>query len=333
MPDAFSPSHRREGQRPQGARGEAPNQSGTGAPAPWDVLGLGNSCVDYLLAVARFPRAGESLPLDAVRRLPGGQVAGAMVGCARLGLRPRFLLRTGADEAGQWQREALAAEGVDLSLARELPGVPSAIAYILIDERTGERAVIWNTDLRLVVRPEEITGEMISRARAIYFDGKDEDACLRAATLAREVGVPVVCDIDSERPRTRELVPLIDHFISNEEFVTSLTGCADLSEALRRLRDMGPDVVCATRAVRGALAWDGNELVDSPAFPVHAVDSTGAGDAFHAGYLYGLLSGWDLRRRLRFANATGGLSCQAMGSQTGMPRREEVEALLESVPA
>lgn len=298
----------------------------------WDVLGLGNSCVDYLLAVARFPRAGESLRLDAVRRLPGGQVAGAMVGCARLGLRPRFLLRTGADEAGAWQREALTAEGVDVSLSRELDGVPSAIAYILIDERTGERAVVWNTDIRLVVQPREITEEMIAGARAIYFDGKDEEACLRAATLARRLGVPVICDIDSERPRTRELVPLIDHFISNEEFVTALTGCDDLPEALRRLRAMGPHVVCATRAVRGAVAWDGQEMIDSPAFPVHVVDSTGAGDAFHAGYLYGLLSGWALRQRLRFANATAGLSCRAMGSQTGMPRRDEVEALLESVP-
>jgi sugar/nucleoside kinase (ribokinase family) len=299
----------------------------------WDVLGLGNSCVDYLLVMARFPRAGESLPLDTVRRLPGGQVAGAMVGCARLGLRPRFLLRTGADAAGQWQREALAAEGVDLSLARELPDVPSALAYILLDERTGERAVIWNTDARLVVQPGEITEEMIAGARAVFFDGKDEEACLHAAALARRLAVPVVCDIDSERPRTRDLIPLVDHFVSNEEFVTALTGCDDLPEALRRLRAMGPGVVCATCATRGALAWDGQELIASPAFPIQAVDSTGAGDAFHAGYLYGLLAGWDLRQRLRFANATAGLSCQAMGSQTGMPTRAEVEALLESVPA
>lgn len=307
--------------------------SSSHTPPRWDVLGLGNSCVDYLLAVARFPKAGESLPLDAVRRLPGGQVAGAMVGCARLGLRPCFVLRTGADEAGEWQRAALAAEGVDLSLARELPGVPSAIAYILIDERTGERAVIWNTDARLIVQPEEITEEVVARARTVYFDGKDEEACLRAATLARRLGVPVICDIDSERARTRELVPLIDHFISNEEFVTALTGTDDLPRALRMLREMGPSVVCATRAARGAIAWDGREMVDSPAFSIHAVDSTGAGDAFHAGYIYALLQGWDLSQRLRFANATAGLSLQALGSQTGMPRLEEVQTLLETVPA
>jgi sulfofructose kinase len=295
-----------------------------------DVLGLGNSCVDLLMTVPRYPQAGESVQMVQADMQPGGQVASAMIGCARLGLRARFALRTGKDFAGERQHKALESEGVDLSLARVIEDVPSAKAYIVIDEATGERGVVWNTDTRLRVTPSDLNREIVSSARALYFDGQDEEACLQSAAWARAASRPVISDIDMERASTSALIANITDFISNAEFITRYAHEADLSRAIQRIAGEGPAVVCATLGPDGALAYDGRSFVHSPAFAVHAVDTTGAGDAFHAGYVYALLAGMPLIERLRFANATAGLSCTVKGAQTGLPHLAAVQELLAS---
>jgi len=269
-------------------------------------------------------------PVAALRResLAGGQVATAMLGCARLGLRAGMVLRTGRDEAGERQWEALGAAGVDLSLGRRLDGVPSALAYIILDAATGERGVIWNTDDGLAVRPGEVTPADVTRARVIFVDGKDEAASLQVAAWAQAAAIPVVSDVDFERPSTRALLAHISHFISNQEFVRELSGTDDLREGLRRLAALGPEVVCATCGAAGAVAFDGRDFFDSPAFLLTPVDTTGAGDAFHAGYLAALLAGSDLEHRLRVANATAAEACLQRGAQASMPSRAAVEARL-----
>ncbi|MHB8734334.1 MAG: carbohydrate kinase family protein [Terriglobales bacterium] len=294
----------------------------------WDVLGLGNSCLDHLFTLPRYPQPGESVAVLRRESLPGGQVATAMLGCARLGLRAGMVLRTGDDDAGERQWAALRAAGVDLSLARTVPGVPSALAYIILDATTGERGVIWNTDDRLAVRPGEVSRNDVARTRAVFLDGKDEEAGLQVAAWAQAAGIPVVSDVDCERASTRALLAHITHFISNEEFVRELAGTEDLHEALRRLAALGPAVVCATCGAAGAVAFDGREFLDSPAFTLIPVDTTGAGDAFHAGYLAALLAGTDLAHRLRVANATAAEACLRRGAQASMPSRAAVEARL-----
>jgi sugar/nucleoside kinase (ribokinase family) len=301
-----------------------------GARRGADVLGIGNSCVDLLMRVQHYPQAGDTAPLLRADMQPGGQVASAMIGCARLGLRAKFALRTGKDAAGDRQHSALEREGVDLSLARQIDGVPSAKAYIVIDEQTGERGVIWNTDTRLRVLPADLDEMTVTSSRALYFDGQDEEACLVAARWARAAGIPVISDIDMVRPGTASLVPCITDFISNAEFTIAYGAEPDLKAAMVRIASQGPRIVCATLGPDGAVAFDGREFIHSPAFAVHAVDTTGAGDAFHAGYVHALLAGLPLPERLRFANATAGLACTVVGAQAGLPRLSAVEALLQS---
>ncbi len=287
------------------------------------ILGLGNSCLDTLLELDHLPQAGGKARLLRKCEQPGGQAAGAMVGCARLGLRPRFLLRTGDDLAGERQRAALAAEGLDLRWARVAPGAASAQAIILTAQRAGERIVIWRTPPELAVHADEIEPAMFDGVAALYFDGRDGAACRRAAEMARARGLPVIADLDCWYPHTPALLAWVDHLIVPEEFAA-----AGLPHP-----EPGQTIV-VTRGARGAEAWtaDGPRTA-APAFPVAAVDATGAGDAFHAGYIVALLEGWPLPERLAFANAAAALACTAWGAQAGLPRRAQVEALLhQAVP-
>lgn len=294
----------------------------------FDVLGLGNSCLDQIFTLAPFPARGSSVPLAKLQTSAGGQVASALVGCRRLGLRAQFALRTGDDAAGARQRQVLQEEGIDLSLAAVVPGVPSASAYILLDQASGERAVIWNTDERLAVRPDEWPADAVAGARLLYIDGKDEAACLAAVRQARALGRPVVSDIDTPRPGTRALMAGITDFICNQEFLDALWGAGSLRDALRRVAAEGPQVACATLGAGGALALVGGQFVASPAFAVRVVDNTGAGDAFRAGYVFARLAGWPIEDRLAFANATAALACTALGAQAAMPRLADVLELL-----
>lgn len=278
------------------------------------VLGMGNACLDTLLRVEGWPQPGGKQAVGEPLCRVGGQVAGAMVGCVRLGLAAQMLLRTGDDAAGRRVWEELGAAGVGLKYARVVAGAATASATILRDGG-GERSVLWSTDVQLAVRPEEIVEEMLAGVDALLLDGRDGAACLRAAQRARARGIPVVGDLDEGYAHTAELLEWVDHLVAPESF-------APVQEA-------GNAVVVVTMGAQGARGRErGGGWVASPGFKVDVVDTTGAGDAFHAGYLYALLEGWGLRERLRFANATAALACTGVGALAGLPTRAQVEALL-----
>lgn len=293
-----------------------------------DVLGLGNSCLDQILALDPFPQPGTSTPVLYSVTAPGGQVASALVAGSRLGLRTRFALRIGDDEAGEQQRAALEREGVDLSLARKRAGVPSARALILLDVARGQRAVVWNTDTRLAVAAAEVSREIVAQARLLYIDGKDGEACLAASRWARALGRPVVSDIDTPTPWSAELIGQVSDCICNREFLPAYTGIQELEPALRKLAGEGPRMVCATLGAEGALAWTEGRWHRAPGFSVNVVDDTGAGDGFRAGYVYALLAGWPIEARLAFANATAACVCETIGAVPSMPTMAQVRQML-----
>lgn len=285
---------------------------------PPTILGLGSACWDTLLEVHTLPGPGGKSELLSERGLPGGQVASVLVGCCRLGLAASMLLRTGDDPAGARVRAALAAEGVDLTHGRIIAAAATATAYIVRD-RAGERAVIWRAPEAMAVAGADVTPAMLDGVDALFFDGRDGAACLRLAQWARARSIPVIADLDCVYPHTAALLPWIDHLVSPAEF--TLAAAAPC-----------PTVVI-TRGRDGAEGHEpGGERLHVPAFPAAVVDTTGAGDAFHAGYLFALLQGWPLPARLRFANATAACACAAVGAQAGLPTLRQVEARLANQP-
>lgn len=276
------------------------------------VMGMGNACFDTFVELAHWPQPGDKQEILRQSESVGGQVAGAMAGLARLGVATEFLLRTGDDDAGKTIHAALQAAGVGLRRARTIAGCRSARAVIL-RSHDGERSVLWDTPSDLVVEPDEIVPEVLANASALFFDGRDGAACAWAARRARGLGIPVIADLDHHYPHTAELLPLIDHLI--------------VPAAMGEVR--GASVTVITQGAEGCEAFaPAGERLRVPAFPIKVVDTTGAGDAFHAGYVYALLRGSALRERLQFAGAAAALACRGLGTLASLPTRDEVEALM-----
>jgi sulfofructose kinase len=293
----------------------------------FDVVGFGFNTHDHVCLTRQPPRIDGKQPLRAYAQMPGGQVPTALLSLQRWGLRTAYVGPFGDDAGGREQRAALAGEGVDLSGCRTRPGVGSQTSVILVDEVSGERAVLWTRPVGLALRAEELDRGVLSAGRALLLDAADAATAILAAAWAKEAGALVMLDVDEPGARTDELLVLSDAVIVADGFPQRHTGIGDLRAALRGLAARGPTLVAATLGGGGALAWADGRLLYVPAFRVRVVDSTSAGDLFHAGCLYGLLQAWPVARALRFASAAAALACATLGGRTSIPPLAEVHAL------
>jgi len=294
-----------------------------------DIAGVGLNATDTVLPLPHFPLSGSKVEFRSASVLPGGQVATAMVACQRWGLRARYVGKLGDDEAANLHRTEFSKAGVEAKLLTA-PGCPSHRSFILIED-SGERTVLWQRDDRLTLRPEELKKEWITDARALHLDGHDTEAAILAAGWAGDAGIPVVADLDELYPNVERLIARVDYLIVSRDIPERLTGEADLREALRRIQtQFGCTLTAATLGRDGVVAWDGHDFCYRPAFRVNAVDTTGAGDIFHAGFIYGLLQEWALERTLDFACAAAALNCTGIGARGGIQPVSSIDELIAS---
>jgi len=297
---------------------------------PFDAVALGLNAVDHLIVAPRYPEFNSKIPYKSHRLAAGGQCATAMVALARLGLRARYIGKVGNDDIGRFQINSIVAEGVTADIT-VVEGAETQTAFIIIDEASGERTILWNRDPAIATRPEDVDRAVVTSGRVLHLDGHDIDASIVAATYAREEGIPTVLDIDNIYPGAESLLPLIDFMISSSTFPARLTGESDLRMALKQLAEKNGSLLTgATLGEDGVLIYIRGQFIHSPAFNMDCRDTTGAGDAFHAGFIYGLLTGLTIEETLRFANAVAGLKCLAVGARTGLPTLNEATAFLTS---
>jgi sugar/nucleoside kinase (ribokinase family) len=298
----------------------------------WDVVGVGANSVDYVHLLPGYPQPFGSFAKMKIERqeiLCGGQMATAMCACARLGLRARYAGVTGTDENGRRVRLELKRRGIDLTdlIIRD---AQNQFAVILVDETNGDRIVLWDRDDRLAMRERDIPTDAIVAARVLHVDDVDQAAAIMAANVARTHQVPVTSDIDRLTDRTSELIGAVSIPIFAEHVPKAVTGINDQEQALAALRQPHHRLLCVTLGERGAMALDAHGIHHAPAFQVDAVDTTGAGDVFRAGFIYALLRDWTTDDILRFANAAAAVSCTRLGALGGIPALAEVEALVTS---
>jgi sulfofructose kinase len=299
-------------------------------PVNWDVVGVGANSVDFVTLLPAHPQAQGPYAKMRIRKHTiccGGQTATAMVTCASLGLRTKYVGATGTDENGRRIREELARHRVDTSgiVVRE---AINQFALIMLDETTGERIVLWDRDERLELHEHDLPVEALVTARLVHVDDVDEGAAIRAARLARRSGAIVTSDVDRLTDRAEELIAEVSYPIFAEHVPLALTGAPDMESALRKLRQRFGQCLCVTLGARGAMALEGDRLWQSPGFEVKTVDTTGAGDVFRGGFIFAALQGWPVDRALRFANAAAAVSCTRLGAMNGVPTLDEVQALL-----
>jgi sulfofructose kinase len=294
-----------------------------------DVVGVGLNATDTLIPLSRYPERGSKVAFRSANVLPGGQVATAMAACQSWGLQTRYVGKMGDDSAAALHRAEFARLGVETHVLTAA-GCASQQAFILVDD-TGERTVLWKRDERLTLQPEELQREWVVEARALHVDGHDTAAAAVAASWARAAGVAVIADLDDLYPGVEALLGNIDYLISSRDIPGRLTGEQDLRKSLPALRSrFGCLLAAATLGDEGVLAWDGKQFHYASAYRVEVADTTGAGDIFHAGFLYGLLQGWPLQRQLDFACAAAALNCTGVGARGGIQPVEAIERLMAS---
>ena len=294
-----------------------------------DLVGVGLNATDTLIHLDEFPERGSKTEYAAETVMPGGQVASAVVACQAWGLSTRYVGKLGDDDAANLHAREFLRTGVEGQLIH-VQGAASARSLILVD-REGERTVLCRRDERLILQPEELQREWITQARALHVDGHDTAAATLAARWARVAGVPVIADLDEVYPGVDTLIENIDYLIVSRDLPHRLTGEVDLKAALRQIqRRYGCLLAAATLGPEGVLAWDGERFHHSLAYRVPVIDTTGAGDIFHAGFIFGLLQGWTLDRRLDFSCAAAAMNCMAEGARGGIKPVHAIEALMAS---
>lgn len=300
-----------------------------GTPGAFDVVGIGLNAIDYLVSLPRYPVPGEKLRMTGFTRQGGGQVATALVALSRWGLRTKYVGNVGDDEHGRISLSLLRDEGIELSHVRVVPGASSQFAVILVQEDSGERTILWERDARIRIRPEDLPAGEIRGARAVLLDGHDVPVSVAAARVAREAGVPIVLDAEKVQEGTLELLALCDHIVAASGFVRQLAPELEPREGAEAIFDrFSPCTAVVTLGDRGAVGFDGGTLLHVPAIRVKAADTTGAGDIFHAGFLFALLSGKPFPEILGFSNAAAGLSCRKVGGRAAIPSLGEIEDVL-----
>ncbi|HXJ17504.1 MAG TPA: PfkB family carbohydrate kinase [Candidatus Polarisedimenticolia bacterium] len=296
----------------------------TVAPPNVDVVGVGINATDTILRLPSFPAPDSKIELLSAEVTPGGQVASAIVACRRWGLRARYVGKIGDDAAGKFQVDEMQREGVDTRWIT-VPGCQSQTAYILVDEPSGERTVLWKRDRGIALRPQDLKREWIRGARALLVDGHDTEAAACAARWAHEDNIPVVGDFDNRYPSVEVLLQYVDFPITSKDFPERLTGEMDLLKSLPEIfRNFKCRLIGATLGRLGVLTWDGDRFLLCPGFLITPVDTTGAGDIFHGAFLYGLIRGWTLEETLQFSCAAAALNCEAQGARGGIAPIERI---------
>jgi sulfofructose kinase len=295
----------------------------------FDVVGVGLNATDTVLIVPRFPPYAGKAPFDREIVSPGGQVASAMVACARLGLRAKYIGTIGDDERGDIQWASLQSTGVNLDHVQRRKGCPNQSAYIIVDRSNGERTVLWRRPECLALDPGEITPEQITCARLLHIDGHDTAAVARAAGIAHQHGIPVTVDVDTIYRGFERVLPFVDYLVASSEFPSAWTGRSDPFRALETLQEeYGMTVAAMTLGAHGALARTGGRYFYSPGYVVDCVDTTGAGDVFHGAFCYAVLQRMPMLEALDFCNAMAALNCTALGARSGIRGIDDIRELM-----
>jgi sulfofructose kinase len=296
-----------------------------------DLVGVGLNATDTLIPLAHHPEQGSKVEYRTATILPGGQVASTVVACQHWGMRTRYVGKLGQDDAANLHRREFARTGVEAQLITVTEG--SSPQSIILVNPEGERTVLCQRDPRLILNAEELNREWIVNARALHVDGFDTAAATQAAQWARAAGIPVIADLDELYPGVDALLENIDYLIVSRDFPCRLMNENSLESSLRRIQQrFGNRLTAATLGEEGVLAWDGKQLHHAAAYHVPVKDTTGAGDIFHAGFIYGLFQGWPLPRQLDFACAAAALNCTQAGARGGIETVQAIESLMATAP-
>lgn len=295
-----------------------------------DALGLGIMPLDILFTIDHFPPPGGKLDASHMILQGGGPIPNVMVGLARFGLRTGVITAIGDDYAGEIGLREIAKEKVHTDWVIVKRGGPSDMAVGFVEQKSGRRTIALHRGAR--VNPRDIQTDLLPNPRVLHLDGRDLDACIKLARWGRKVGAIVTFDIGSVRNDVSPIFPLVDHLIVADSYAFPFTGKKNAVAAIKNLTTHCSGTIVVTEGIAGSTGFEQGTYVRFPSYKVKNIDTTGAGDAFHTGYIYALLEGRPMIERLRLGAATAALKCTGPGARTGIPTLAQVRKFLKKDP-
>jgi len=293
------------------------------------VAGIGQCSLDYLAVVDIFPQVDTKNEVLEWYEQGGGPVATALVALSRLGIPCKFYGIIGDDYAGKAIEQSLIKEGIDVSHLIKRETAISQLAFIVIEKGTAKRTIFWKRPSGKPLHQKKLRDDFLKRNDFLLLDGLMKDVSLYAAKKAKALNIPVMLDAGKVRPGMLEIARLSDYVVASEEFAKDLGWDIDAKVLQKEKEKLRVKVLTITLGERGSITISNDQVFQIPAFMVRTVDTTGAGDVFHGGYIYGLLQGWDIKDTVIFASALAAIKCTKIGGRAGIPQLSEVIEFLK----
>lgn len=290
------------------------------------MLALGIIPFDLLYTIDKYP-APES-KIDALNFFSqgGGPIPNCMVGLSRLGVSTAVIAAVGDDPFGHAMIKGLQDERVNTDHMLIKNNKQTAIATGYIEKGSGRRTMVLYRNIEVL--PRDIKTNELPIPKIVHLDGRDMPATMKLARWAKKVGAIVSFDIGSMRNDVTELLPLVDHLVVADPFAFGFTKTRTAKAAIEELQKYCHGTIVVTEGLKGSTGLENGEYIHQKAFKVKNVDTTGAGDAYHSGYLYSLLHGLSLGRRMEFGAAVAALKCTRPGGQSGLPTLNAIKRFL-----
>jgi sulfofructose kinase len=294
------------------------------------ILCIGMPVRDLTFRIEELPERGFKVNASHFDEISGGNALNAAIGIVRLGGRASICGPMGdiSETSSRYIFDKMADEGIDTKHIVHMPGLVTPISSIMIDP-SGERTIVTFRDPRLWKVRLPDTDELLEGCHAILTENRCAEFCTELCVEARRRGIPVIVDVDRTMSLREGLLTASSHLVFSSEALQSTAGVTDDAEALKKIAKLTPSFLAGTQGAQGTLFLDEQQKIQrTPAFPVHTVDTLGAGDVFHGAFALAITEQQDIPSALRFASAAAALKCTRFGGAFAAPQRAEVEQLL-----
>ena len=298
-----------------------------------DLYCLGGASVDLILEAPRFPRDGEKLFVNYAGQLAGGFVANTACAAAKLGLCTGWGGLVGGDAFAQTIMRDFELFGVETSDVVVLEESSTDFTVIVLPP-SGERTILV---VPILPTPPLLTSSIkqsLAKVRLGYTVFYEQDWFIEVAQLIHAGGGKVVVDMEVNTLKdinaAKAMLGHTDIIFTSEEGIRVVTGSKAAEDGVEEILSLGPEIVVITKGSEGAEVFTLESRYSIGVYDVPVKDTTGAGDCFHAAFLYGILSDWNLQHCLEFASAASAILVQEIGARGGLPTLFEVQKFMKT---